>query len=428
VFNHRSCVACHLQGGVGGAGPLDVNVVMLSALPGRGASKPSRKAILEALEAVHPAFVEGSEIQTNIILHRFGVDPKYDALRTRLAGAGPPLVPTGRQRTELARQLARQPLGEAKASPLVRLVLSQRNTTALFGASVIDQIPQSALVTLAAMQQGEVSGRIPPVGHDKVGRFGWRGQIERLHDFVLGACANELGLQVPGTDQPLDPLRPKYRPVGLDLTEEQCGSLTAYVASLPAPRFVTPAEPARRELVERGRETFRTVGCAACHVERIGPVEGLFSDLLLHDMGPKLADPVLAEPALVPVGARLASAEVTRSQPAPSPPRRSGYNGGSQFTGLFSGEPTVVRVVDPKTGERQRFQIQPSNLDQEWRTPPLWGLADSGPYLHDGRAATVLEAIALHGGEAESCTSRFFKLPIVERTAVLEFLNCLKAP
>jgi CxxC motif-containing protein (DUF1111 family) len=49
-------------------------------------------------------------------------------------------------------------------------------------------------------------------------------------------------------------------------------------------------------------------------------------------------------------------------------------------------------------------------------------------YLHDGRAATLLEAIALHGGEAKSMTARLLELRATERMALLEFLNCLKAP
>jgi CxxC motif-containing protein (DUF1111 family) len=314
----------------------------------------------------------------------------------------------------------------------LQLVLSQRNTTALFGAGIIDQIPDSALVTLASTQRGEVSGRVAPIGLEKVGRFGWRGQIERLHDFVVGACANELGLQVPGADQPLDPLRPKYRPVGLDLTAAQCASLTAFVGSLPAPRFVAPTERARRDLVEHGRAKFRTIGCAECHVEKLGPVEGLFSDLLLHDMGPDLADPVLAEATLVAIEQPGRTSVNARIDPpvAPSPPHRRGYNGGSssQFASLFPSQSTSVELIDPNTGEKKQFRPQRSNLAQEWRTPPLWGLADSAPYLHDGRAATVLEAIALHGGEAEKTTARFLALDVADRLAVLEFLSCLRAP
>jgi CxxC motif-containing protein (DUF1111 family) len=94
---------------------------------------------------------------------------------------------------------------------------------------------------------------------------------------------------------------------------------------------------------------------------------------------------------------------------------------------LGTGSSTFIGI-NPKTGIRTEFRLVATNLEQEWRTPPLWGVADSAPYLHDGRAATLVDAIALHGGEAEACTKRFFELPITERVAVLEFLACLRAP
>ena len=62
---------------------------------------------------------------------------------------------------------------------------------------------------------------------------------------------------------------------------------------------------------------------------------------------------------------------------------------------------------------------------QEWRTPPLWGFRDSGPYLHDGRAKILEEAVALHGGEAQKSAKRFFKLSPDERLRVQAFLRSL---
>ena len=67
-------------------------------------------------------------------------------------------------------------------------------------------------------------------------------------------------------------------------------------------------------------------------------------------------------------------------------------------------------------------------LRHEWRTPPLWGVRDSAPYLHDGRAATLEQAIAFHGGEATSVTQKYFQLSPEQRTQVLTFLRSLVAP
>ncbi len=56
------------------------------------------------------------------------------------------------------------------------------------------------------------------------------------------------------------------------------------------------------------------------------------------------------------------------------------------------------------------------------------GARDSAPYLHDGRAETVLEAIALHAGEAAGTRDRFLQLPLADRRAVLAFLDTFVAP
>jgi len=65
---------------------------------------------------------------------------------------------------------------------------------------------------------------------------------------------------------------------------------------------------------------------------------------------------------------------------------------------------------------------------QEWRTPPLWGLRDSAPYLHDGRAATIEQAIAFHGGEASLSVQKTFQLTPEERLQLVTFLRSLVAP
>jgi cytochrome c peroxidase len=65
---------------------------------------------------------------------------------------------------------------------------------------------------------------------------------------------------------------------------------------------------------------------------------------------------------------------------------------------------------------------------KEWRTPPLWGFRDSGPYLHDGRAQTLEQAVAMHGGQGAAAAHRFFELSPQERGQVEAFLKSLVAP
>ena len=67
-------------------------------------------------------------------------------------------------------------------------------------------------------------------------------------------------------------------------------------------------------------------------------------------------------------------------------------------------------------------------LPEEWKTPPLWGVADSAPYLHDGRAPTLEEAIRQHGGQAAETTTRFVSLPQSQQQQLVAFLKSLRAP
>ena len=67
-----------------------------------------------------------------------------------------------------------------------------------------------------------------------------------------------------------------------------------------------------------------------------------------------------------------------------------------------------------------------TNLAQEWRTPPLWGVADSPPYLHDGRAYTLEDAIRLHDGEAEG-TVALILLKLSTASLALLLLELLQA-
>jgi CxxC motif-containing protein (DUF1111 family) len=265
--------------------------------------------------------------------------------------------------------------------------ISQRNTPALFGAKLIDEIPERDILAGAKSQRlkwGMASatdktvpvGRALPVGNGRIGRFGWKAQMASLSDFVRAACANELGLGNPGNNQPT----PIYATTAaqttvLDLTPAQCDELTAFCASLPRPVERLPKDVSA-EQATAGRILFGTVGCTDCHTPKLGAVEGLYSDLLLHEMGHDLV-------------------------------------GGGSY-----GDTRVP--VPNSSGDG----ISPS----EWRTPPLWGVADSAPYLHDGRAPTLESAIQMHGGQATRSTQNFALLSPNGQAQVIAFLKTLRAP
>ena len=84
------------------------------------------------------------------------------------------------------------------------------------------------------------------------------------------ACANELGLGNPLQAQPASLSQPEYRPRGLDLTDQQCDQMTAFIASLPRPREVIPTSAAEAARAVAGKKHFKQIGCINCHTADIG--------------------------------------------------------------------------------------------------------------------------------------------------------------
>jgi CxxC motif-containing protein (DUF1111 family) len=430
-FNDVSCVACHNLGGVGGAGPVEKNIDILS-LPHK--MRVLNNVQLRHLAELHPGFLlDDGEINTTIVLHRFSVKPDYELRRARITGEASHKTPHGVVRILMQRQLSEAPLKPVAAAGF-QLVRSQRNSTALFGAALIDAIPDRVLHQLAKQQarlHPEISGRVA-VTDSGAGHFGWRGVTRRLRDFVLEACGNECGLRVPGVDQAMVPETPEYQPAGFDMSQQQSEAMIAFVASLPRPYQVPPRDPPHAAVIAEGFESFRKIGCIVCHVQNPGGVPDVFSDLLLHDMGPGLADPAPAKPERVtaqqavniavatgqaiPQEVRSVSGKRAVGQVTQKSPRRSSPYGGGQFS--RRGRAPAQPLID----------VQTTNIFQEWRTPPLWGVRDSAPYLHDGRAETLTEAILMHGGEAAPAAANFIALDYVSRRAVLEFLGTLRSP
>jgi CxxC motif-containing protein (DUF1111 family) len=415
LFNERSCKACHFLGGVGGAGPNKNNVRFISVVRPIFSRIPERDRA--ALVKLHPAFTDA----TSIVLHRFSTSPvDYQRFCDNLIGidltdADDPVRQAGLMRVVAYRegQGTVQTLDVAGAT----LQLSERNTPPLFGAGLIASIPKAAIEKVAALQAKEnphVHGRF-------VGRFGWRGQTMTLGDFVRGACANELGMQVRAHQQARDPSAKQGRlpAKDLDLSDRECEEMTKFVAHLPAPRRLKPSDQAEAARLRKGEHAFQSIGCAVCHRPRLGDVKGIYSDLLLHDMGETLAD---LSPAPAPSSSELARSETPIVKPAWVAPTVSqvGWNAPATPRSPW-GASSFSCGCRTQTIAEESFQ-------QYWKTPPLWGLRDSGPYLHDGRAETVAEAIAGHGGEASHAVRKYLALSSREREQLLAFLDTLAAP
>ncbi|TWU49673.1 di-heme oxidoredictase family protein [Rubripirellula reticaptiva] len=458
MFNATSCESCHQNGGASG---VDRNVTLLTLDPRNrfidqlagnrfvgSLDNDERKQLTDQVESrlkhlFPPVIAASGQLAMDVVVHEQSARPGYDSIRQRIEkhipGGLDPTWFSSESRTSDA--IGNQPVVAGRYDN-IDFYLSQRNSPALHGLSLIDQISQTKLEGVMRAQFRRTNGRIS--GRLGAGKFGWRGQTPSLADFVQGACAGELGLQVPGTNQPEDVADPTYQSHGMDLTRNQLVSLVRYVESLPPPPV-----PHRSPEASAGAKLFSQIGCSDCHIQNMMPASGVYSDLLLHDMGAWLQAP---SPASVGVFGRFsasrASAPVMRLptfSPSPtiqaSPPNQarrtlaaasaSGYYGGG-------GSPSPYPFESLETPKFPRGSLPDSVteggtlywdvLQREWRTPPLWGVADTAPYLHDGRAETLDAAIRWHGGESAQSATQYRTLSKADQELVLTFLRSLRGP
>jgi CxxC motif-containing protein (DUF1111 family) len=323
-----------------------------------------------------------------------GGDPVY-GIQLRRTGYGVPAP--ARFRVEWEEIRDRYPGGEAYVlrRPIVRVSelaygpldpqtrMSLRVPPAVFGLGLLEAVPEQELRRFADPEDADrdgVSGRVQQVldvftGQTVPGRFGWKASQPSLAAQSSAALLADLGVTAPGASRLAHriPVDGEERTPEIDASE--LTALVRYLRALAVPGRRRWTEP----VVRQGDALFDTIGCAACHRRQIitGELPGWpeltrqtirpYTDLLLHELGPQLADAV--------------------------------------GEGVASGS--------------------------EWRTPPLWGLGlvstVSGKVglLHDGRARSAEEAILWHAGEAEGARERFKRLPPQKRAALLEFLDTL---
>ena len=277
--------------------------------------------------------------------------------------------------------------------------ISLRHSPPLLGFGLIEAIPEQAILAnmiKQARQAPDLVGRTNPfvdplTRTTKIGRFGWKDQNPDLLLFTAEALNTEMGVttfiqnatrsSTGIVDFP--PCIIRYLPPEPNDEGEKLVLLAAFQALIAPPSTPRPSPESKR-----GQEIFKKLRCAVCHtpemytapyVEIPDPASSLprlhyievkalenqpvrlYSDLLLHRMGAKLAD------GIVQVTAR----------------------GG------------------------------------EWRTTPLWGLRYKKFYLHDGRTRSIDKAILAHGGQAAPVTEAYVKLPEADKSALLEFLKTL---
>jgi CxxC motif-containing protein (DUF1111 family) len=259
-------------------------------------------------------------------------------------------------------------------------VVAQRNSTPLFGLGLIEAIPDAQILRNERRRPVDgVMGKVGRVadaatGRTLIGRFGWKAQQATLLSFAGDAYLNEMGItnrlfpveNAPNGDvQLLSQYDTVADPEDVPDTNgvADIDRVEAYMRWLAPPPRLRPTPSAAA-----GRNEFQNTGCAICHV-------------------PVMMTGPHRSPALRNKEVWLFSDLLLHDM-------------GSLGDGIAQG-PADVR---------------------EMKTAPLWGLRASAPYLHDGRAQTVDEAIRAHDGEAKAAKERYLKLNNQQMQQLLEFL------
>jgi len=226
---------------------------------------------------------------------------------------------------------------------------------------------KAAHVTFTSVGNPDTSFFSYKEGDPVIGRFGLKARIATLDDFTADAYQGDMGMTTPMRPVELanpDGLKDDAR-LGVDLDQGHVDRVTFYLRRIAIPR--------RIGLTDQGAQLFAQSACATCHVPSLktrasypiaklaGIDAQIYSDLLLHDMGPALAD------------------------------------------GMTDGSATSL----------------------QWRTAPLIGLRFARTYLHDGRAHSVRDAITAHDGEAHGAAQSFLALSPDDQRALVQFVEAL---
>jgi len=222
--------------------------------------------------------------------------------------------------------------------------------------------------------------------------FGRKGCCATVRDFDVGAMQFHHGIQpvevvLEGVDADGDG-------VVNELLIGELSALHVFQASLEPPE--------QRGKAPRGAELFGLIGCAGCHVPALRSESRLLT----------LSYPEVHEDP---------SANVYYTIDLSKPPVRFKKVGSGVSVPLFADlkRHDMGPGLEEHTGDA---------LDSYYQTARLWGVADTAPYLHDGRAATLSEAILWHGGEAQASRDLFAGLPDEETIDLLSFLRTLRTP
>jgi hypothetical protein len=236
--------------------------------------------------------------------------------------------------------------------------------------------------------------------------LGWKGNVARLRRFVEDAARVHFGIQsVVLCQQYQDHPDPAHLGPGPnwwdpdddghshELEEGMLTTAAVYLAMLETPVIIPPADAGLRDRWASGAALFESVGCEHCHKEQL-----VLAGTFWHETSDTTGGEVV----------------LSLFQDGEQP---RGTNSVNVFSDLKR-HSMGPALADPHDNEQ--------GLGRDvFLTRPLWGLAETAPYLHDGRAATIPEAILAHGGEGQKARDAFVALTPAEQADLHVFLLSL---
>lgn len=262
------------------------------------------------------------------------------------------------------------------------------------------------------------TGRVDGIDADLTIRpFGWKGHQGTLRGMVEESFHIHQGLvstdiQAAVRDDSIDGSAYGNGEHWFDLDDDgvsreidsgMLSTMVGYLVQLEAPVMRPPREPGLLDAFAAGRAQFEIIGCAGCHVPTL-----------------ELNDPRLEVRPRAAKGDSAFVVNVAQDGESPKIEAKFASPDTPYLVHLFSD--LKRHDMGPALASPARQGAIPAGV---FLTRPLWGLAETAPYLHDGRAPTVHEAIAMHGGEAQTARDAYLALDEPGRAGVRVFLTSL---
>ncbi len=267
----------------------------------------------------------------------------------------------------------------------------------------------------------------------------WKGNHVSVRDFTRDAAHNELGMQPVETTG--DGVDGDFDGVVDEMTVGDMTALVLYMAAQPRPTtklelaslgVIEPLPAEEEQAIRAGRTAFAKAGCAGCHQPELKIEDPVFSEPSQHFAYRDKVFPAGQDPLALGVDPKHpVSFDLTADQPDNI---IKDEDGNVTFRlGAFRRDQDGLTVVE-LFGDLKHHDMGPElaeNVDEAgtgasvFLTTELWGVGSTAPYLHDGRATTLTEAILYHGGEAAESRAAFEALPVLEQKNLIAFLNNL---